>query len=69
MKGNLLALTRYTLLRAVMLGFAVIVALYIVVLVVNMGGHLDTVRRGEIRQGVALAVTAVPENQLLPPSE
>jgi len=68
-KGNLVALTRYSLLRALLMGFAVIVALYLVILIVNMGGHLDVVRRGEIRQQVALAVTAVPENQLLPPSE
>ncbi|HEU68844.1 MAG TPA: ABC transporter permease [Candidatus Acetothermia bacterium] len=69
MRGNLAALGRYTIVKVLMLGIAVIVALYLTILIVNMGGKLDDVRRSEIKYEVTLRVNANPETQLMPPSE
>lgn len=68
MKGNLLALGRYAALTVVMLGLAVVVGLYATILVVNMGGKLDDIRRSEIRLGVATGVYMNPANEGIPPS-
>ncbi len=68
MKGNLLALGRYTVWKVVMLGLAVVIGLYLTILVVNMGGKLDDIRRSEIRLGVATAVYMDEANQGLPAS-
>lgn len=64
-----LRLARYSLVKALLLGFAVVVAVFITIIIVNMGGKLDEIRKQEILNAVSLQVTLNPENQLLPPSE
>lgn len=66
--GNVLRFGRYTVVRAVTQGLAVVVALYLTILIVNMGGRLDQIRKAEIRNQVGAAILANPENQQLPPS-
>ncbi len=66
------ALTRiakYTLFRAVALLLTVVVGVYLTILIVNMGGYVDEIRRSQIREGVGAAVLADPALQTLPPSE
>ncbi len=43
----------------------VVVGVYLSILIANMGGHVDEIRRGDIREFVALAVQANPESRLL----
>lgn len=62
-------LVRYTVLKLVALFFTVLVGVYIAVLVANMGGHVDDIRRATIRETVALAISADPQFQRLPAEE
>jgi peptide/nickel transport system permease protein len=66
---SLLALGRYAIVKAVVLGFAVILATYLTILIVNMGGALDEIRKTEIEFSAAAAVNTDPANQGLPASE
>jgi len=60
-------MARYSLLKLVLLVLAVVVAVYLTVLVANMGGELDKVKRAQIRADVALMVYMDEANRLLPP--
>jgi peptide/nickel transport system permease protein len=62
-------LLRYSLLKLLALFFTVTVGVYITVLVANMGGYVDEIRRGTIRESVALAISADPNFQRLPAGE
>jgi peptide/nickel transport system permease protein len=56
-KARTQALTRmlrYTSLRLVALFFTVVVGVYITVLIANMGGYVDEIRRGQIRETILL---------------
>ncbi|MGQ9700681.1 MAG: ABC transporter permease [Candidatus Bipolaricaulaceae bacterium] len=64
-----LRVARYSLMKALLLGFAVVVAVFITILIVNMGGKLDEIRKQEVLNAVSLRITSNPANQLLPPSE
>jgi peptide/nickel transport system permease protein len=63
---NMLSVGRYLLLKAVMLGLTVMVGCYLIVLIVNMGGELDDVRRAEIRSAVGAAIFLDPSNRGIP---
>ncbi|MCB8945157.1 MAG: ABC transporter permease [Ardenticatenaceae bacterium] len=45
---------RYTALRLVALFFTVVVGVYITVIIANMGGYVDEIRRGQIRETILL---------------
>ncbi len=62
-------LLRYSALKLVALFFTVAVGVYITVLVANMGGYVDEIRRSQIRESVTLAATADKEFQQLPQDE
>lgn len=66
---NATRITRHMLLRAIMLFATVVVGVYITVLIANMGGYLDTVRKAEIRFATAQGIYANPDFQQLPPAE
>jgi peptide/nickel transport system permease protein len=56
--GAFARVARYTAVRIVMLFFTVLVGIYLAVLVANMGGYVDQIRRGAIREEVSVAVFA-----------
>jgi len=62
-------LGRYALFRAAFLLLAVVVALYLTVIIANMGGEMDRVRKAEIRFAVGQMVYQDPANRGLPASE
>ena len=62
-------LLRYSILKLLALFFTVAIGVYLTVLVANMGGHVDEIRRGQIRETVALELAANPEFQKLPEAE
>ena len=62
-------LLRYSALKLLALFFTVAVGVYITVLVANMGGYVDEIRRSQIRETVTLAATADQEFQRLPQEE
>lgn len=62
-------LLRYTVLRLAALFFTVVVGVYITVLIANMGGYVDEIRRGQIRETIVLTASSNEEFRKLPESE
>ncbi len=58
---------RYTLVRSIMLLVTVVVGVYLTVLIANMGGHVDEIRRAMIRESVAMRFQNDPTFKALPP--
>ena len=59
--STLVRVLKYTLVRAALLLITVVIGVYLTVLIANMGGAVDEIRRGQIREGIAMAVSASPE--------
>src|SRR5262247_2609515 len=51
---------KYMAVRLLSMGFAVVVALYLTILIANMGGYVDEIRRGQIREDVQTTVRLDP---------
>jgi len=49
---------KYTVVRVIALFFTVMVGVYLTILIANMGGYVDEIRRGAIREQVAMFVSA-----------
>ncbi len=58
---------KYTLVRMITLFFTVVVGLYLTILIANMGGYVDEIRRGDIREAVSLRVMSDPAFKNLDP--
>jgi peptide/nickel transport system permease protein len=56
--STLSRMVRYTLVRMVMLLLMVVVGVYLVILIANMGGYVDEMRRGFIREQVSMFIFA-----------
>lgn len=69
MRQSLSRLGKFTALRIIFLFLALVIAVYVTVLVANMGGELDKIRKAEIRGQIGMAVYADPSNRALPPGE
>lgn len=65
---SLLMLGRYTLMRGFALLVVVAVGVYLTVMIANMGGYVDQIRKGEIREKVGMEVRANKELQRKPAS-
>ena len=68
-RNSMMQLLRYTGIRLVALFFTVLVGVYLTILIANMGGHVDNIRRGQIREGVSIAIGMDPEIRQLPQEE
>ena len=53
-------IARYTAVRLVMLFITVVIGVYLTILIANMGGYVDKIRKGEIREAVGLRVLSDP---------
>lgn len=62
-------LTRYMAGRLLALFFTVVIGVYITILVANMGGYVDEIRRSQIREGIILAASLDPEFRQLQQAE
>ncbi len=65
-RGTGLQVTRYILRRLLAIAATVIVAVYIAVLIANMGGYVDEIRHAQIQERVAAQVAADEELMELP---
>lgn len=65
----IIRLVRYTAVKLVALFFTVAAGVYITVLVANMGGYVDEIRRGQIRESVVLAASLDQEFRQLPEAQ
>ncbi len=59
-ESTFMRLAKYTLMRTVVLFFTVVAGVYITVIIANMGGYVDEIRRGEIRENISIAVMNNP---------
>src|SRR5690606_39846192 len=62
-------LGRYTLTRFVVLFLTTVVGVYLTILIANMGGHVDEIRKATIREGIATFVAMAQEYAHLTPAE
>jgi peptide/nickel transport system permease protein len=60
-------LARYTLVRLAMLFVTVVIGIFLTIMIANMGGYVDDIRRGEIREAVGLRVLTDPTLKNLSP--
>lgn len=66
---TLLRVLRYVVLRAGSLFLTVVIGVYLSILIANMGGYVDQIRKAQIREQVGSAVVADRSLRLLPPAE
>lgn len=62
--STLARLARYTLIKVVTLFLTVIAGVYLTILIANMGGYVDEIRRGQIQEQVSTLLTT-PQFQAL----
>ncbi len=60
---------RYTVVRLITLSVTVVIGVYLTILIANMGGYVDEIRRGEIRESVQMRMLTDPVLRNLPPEE
>ncbi|HSG44361.1 MAG TPA: ABC transporter permease [Anaerolineales bacterium] len=60
---------KYTAIRIVMLVFTVAVAIFLTIMIANMGGYVDNIMKGEIRQNLVLSLSQDPNYLLMKQSE
>jgi len=65
----LLRLARYTGVKFVSLIFAVTIGMYLTILVANMGGYVDEIMKGQIRERISISISMDPEMKTLTPAE
>ena len=63
--STLSRVAKYTGVRLIGLFFTVVIGVYLTVLIANMGGYVDDIRRGEIREAVSLQIRSDPALQKL----
>lgn len=62
-------LVRYTLGRLTAVFITTVIGVYLTILIANMGGHVDEIRRATIRESLAISVGMAPQFQHLTPAE
>lgn len=67
--NTLTRLGRYTVVRVVTLFITIVIAIYLTILIANMGGYVDEIRRGEIREKVQQLVLVDQTIRQLPAEE
>ncbi len=63
--NTILRLLRYTAVKFVVLGISVLIGMYLTIMIANMGGYVDEIMKGQIRESVAISVSMDPEVKIL----
>lgn len=58
--NTLIRLARYSAVRLVTLFITVVIGVYLTILIANMGGYVDEILRGEMRERISIAVSLNP---------
>jgi peptide/nickel transport system permease protein len=66
---TLVRVIRYMAIRAVSLFLTVVIGVYLSILIANMGGYVDQIRKAQIREQVGATALADRSLRLLPPAE
>ncbi len=64
-----LRVLRYSVVRLVALFATVVVGVYLTILIANMGGYVDEIKKAQIREGISLSVSMDPANRALTPAQ
>jgi peptide/nickel transport system permease protein len=67
-QSTLLRVSRYVVLRLLTLFVTVIISIYLTIMIANMGGHVDQIMRGEIRERVTASIAGSPTYQQMEPA-
>jgi peptide/nickel transport system permease protein len=67
--NTLSRILRYTAVRVVVLFITVVIAVYLTIMIANMGGYVDTIQRAQIQESVAIALNMDPSFKVLSPEE
>jgi peptide/nickel transport system permease protein len=62
----LVRVLQYTAVRTISLFFTIVIGVYLTILIANMGGYVDEMRRGVIQEEIAVTMSLDPEFQRLP---
>ena len=54
--GAFTRLLKYTAVRLISLFVTVVIGIFLTIVIANMGGYVDTIRKAEIREGIMLRV-------------
>lgn len=57
---------KFTLVKALVLFLTIIVGVYLTILVANMGGQVDEIRRGQLQEAITLQIATDPNFQTMP---
>ena len=60
---------RYVVLRAASLFVTVVVGVYLAILIANMGGYVDEIRKAQIREQIGATMLADQKLRTMPPAE
>jgi len=66
--GMFARVSRYALMRLIVLFATVVVGVYLTIMIANMGGFVDTIMRGEIRERVTQSIAANPTARQMDPA-
>jgi peptide/nickel transport system permease protein len=64
-----LRVLRYVVLRAASLFVTVVVGVYLAILIANMGGYVDEIRKAQIREQIGATMLADQKLRTMPPAE
>ncbi|HSL45024.1 MAG TPA: ABC transporter permease [Anaerolineales bacterium] len=59
-ENTLIRVSRYVVVRLLTLFVTVVISIYLTIVIANMGGHVDQIMRGEIRERVTASVAGNP---------
>lgn len=62
-------IARYTAVRLVTLFITIVIGIYLTILIANMGGYVDNIQRGDIRETIGMRVAADPTSRSMTPEE
>jgi peptide/nickel transport system permease protein len=65
--STFLRVSRYVVVRLLTLFVTVVIAIYLTIMIANMGGFVDTIMKGEIRERVMNSVISSPSAQQMDP--
>jgi peptide/nickel transport system permease protein len=65
--GTVTRVAKYTLMRVGTMAVTVVVGVYLTILIANMGGYVDEIMRGNIRENIAMTLRNQPSYQELSP--
>src|ERR1043165_247787 len=68
-ESTLVRVSRYVLVRLLTLFVTVVIAIYLTIMIANMGGYVDTIMKGEIRDRITGLIAGNPNYQKMAPEE